>query len=117
MTAETPEKRQVKGTSWIWVAGPEGAWWGGESREIRMVADKKSYKVGDTAHVLIMTGVPESYLLVTTEARTVQSKKIVHATSQSDLPWTFPFRPITSPMFLSRLFFCTTIKFISRQKT
>ncbi len=89
VTADTPEKRQVKGTSWIWVAGPAGAWWGGENREIRMVADKKSYKVGDTAHVLVMTGVPESYLLVTTEARTVQSKKIVHATSQSvtvDLP-------------------------------
>ena len=89
VTAQTPEKRQVKGTSWIWVAGPGGAWWGGESREIRMVADKKSYKVGDTAHVLIMTGVPDSYLLITTEARTVQSKKIVHATSQSitvDIP-------------------------------
>lgn len=81
--ALTPEKREVTGTSWIWIAGAEGAWWGGANRQIRMVADKKSYKVGDTARVLIMTGVPEAHLLVTTEARTVQSKKIVHATSPS----------------------------------
>lgn len=83
ITAHTPENREVTGTSWIWITGAGGAWWGGQNRQIQMVADKKSYKVGDTARVLVMTGVPEAYLLVTTEARTVQSKQIVHATSPS----------------------------------
>src|SRR5712692_9130341 len=82
VTAETPEKREVNEISWIWVSGPGESWWGGgQQRQIRMVADKKSYKVGDKARVLVMTGVPEAYLLVTTEGRTVQSKKVVHATA------------------------------------
>ena len=52
-----------------------------KAKEIRLVADKKSYQVGETAHVLVMTGMPETYLLVTTEARTIQSKRVIHATS------------------------------------
>ena len=80
VTAETPEKREVNEISWFWVSGAGENWWGGgQERQIRMVADKKSYKVGDKARVLVMTGVPEAYLLVTTEGRTVQSKKVVHA--------------------------------------
>ncbi len=82
VTAETPEKREVNEVSWIWVSGAGENWWGGgRERQIRMVADRKSYKVGDKARVLVMTGVPDAYLLVTTEGRTVQSKKVVHATA------------------------------------
>jgi len=82
VTAETPEKREVNQVSWIWISGPGQNWWGGgQERQIRMVADKKSYKVGGKARVLVMTGVPEAYLLVTTEGRTVQSKRVVHATA------------------------------------
>jgi len=82
VTAETPEKREVNQASWIWISGAGENWWGGgQDRQIRMVADKKSYRVGDKARVLVMTGVPEAYLLVTTEGRTVQSKRVVHATA------------------------------------
>jgi len=82
VTAETPEKREVNQASWIWVSGAGENWWGGgQERQIRIVADKKSYKVGDKARVLVMTGVSEAYLLVTTEGRTVQSKRVVHATA------------------------------------
>jgi hypothetical protein len=80
--ARTPENREVIGTDWVWVSGTDQRWWGDEeSREIKIVADKKSYKVGDTAHVLVMTGMPETYLLVTTEALTIQTKRVIHATS------------------------------------
>ncbi|HKV24646.1 MAG TPA: alpha-2-macroglobulin family protein [Candidatus Acidoferrum sp.] len=81
--AQTPEKRQVQGSTYLWVTSTGNDWWGGENRSIRMVADKKSYKVGDTAHVLVLTGVPDAYLLVTTEARTIQSQRVVHATTSS----------------------------------
>jgi len=82
VTAATPERREVNQVSWIWISGAGHTWWGGgQERQIRMVADKKSYKVGDKARVLVMTGVPEAYLLVTTEGRTVQSKRLVHATA------------------------------------
>jgi alpha-2-macroglobulin len=88
-TARTPENRDVTGDAWVWVSSPNEDWWSGENREIRMVPDKKSYKVGETAHVLVLTGVPEAYLLVTTEAITLQSSKVIHAAAPSvmvDIP-------------------------------
>jgi uncharacterized protein YfaS (alpha-2-macroglobulin family) len=89
VTARTPEARDVTASSWIWIPISDQNWGASESREIRMLADKKSYKVGETAHVMVMTGMAEAYLLVTTEGRTIQSKRVVHATSPSasiDIP-------------------------------
>ena len=102
--ARTPEKREVQGNSYLWITSANNDWWGGQNREIRMVADKKSYKVGDTAHVLVLTGMPGAYLLVTTEARTIQTKRIVHATSSSvtlDVPITSDQQP---NVFLTAVF-------------
>ncbi len=89
VTARTPEGREASGSAWLWIPSSDRGWWTAESRAIRILADKKSYKVGDTAHLLVMTGVPEAYLLVTTEARTIQSKQVVHATGPTasiDIP-------------------------------
>jgi uncharacterized protein YfaS (alpha-2-macroglobulin family) len=83
VSATTPENREVTGIDWIWVAASGEQSWFGEDKEIRLVADKKSYQVGETAHILAMTGMAESYLLVTTEARTIQSKRVIHATSST----------------------------------
>ena len=102
--AQTPEKREVQAETFLWITGSDAGWWGTEHREIRMVADKKSYKVGDTAHVLVLTGMPDSYLLVTTEARTIQTKRIVHAPGASvtlDVPITSDQQP---NVFLSAVF-------------
>ena len=102
--AQTPEKREVQGSGYLWVTSTNNDWWGSENREIRMVADKKSYKVGDTAHVLVLTGMTDSYLLVTTEARTIQTKRIVHATASSvtiDVPITSDQQP---NVFLTTVF-------------
>jgi len=81
--AQTPEKREVTADSWLWVSSSNWSWSGGDNRRIQMVADKKSYQPGDTAHILVMTGVPDAWLLVTTEGRTVQTKRVVHATSST----------------------------------
>jgi alpha-2-macroglobulin len=83
VSASTPENREVTGIDWIWVASSGEQMWAGEDKAIRLVADKKSYQVGETAHILAMTGMPETYLLVTTEARTIQSKRVIHATSST----------------------------------
>lgn len=102
--AQTPENREVRADTYLWITSSQAGWWGTEHREIRMVADKKSYKVGDTAHVLVLTGVDDSYLLVTSEARTIQTKRVVHATSASvtlDVPITSDQQP---NVFLSAVF-------------
>jgi uncharacterized protein YfaS (alpha-2-macroglobulin family) len=90
-TAKTPEDREVNESAWLWIPGNDfgEGWWGEGRRQIRLIADKKSYKVGDTAHVLIMTGVADSHVLVTTEGRNIHTKTVVHAKSQTitvDIP-------------------------------
>ena len=89
VSAMTPEARQVTQTTWLWVAGPGETSWGGNQRTIRLIADKKVYQAGDTAHVLILTGVPDAYVLVASEGRTIRHNQIVRATSPSvtvDIP-------------------------------
>jgi hypothetical protein len=83
VTARTPENRTVTGDSWVWITTDAENWWGGDSTGFQIIPDKKSYSLGDTAHLLVLTGVPESYLLVTKEGKTVQGQWIIHATSSS----------------------------------
>ena len=88
VSATTAESRQVTETAWFWVGG-RGEFWSGGQRTIQLVADKKSYQPGETAHVLILTGVPEAYVLVASEGRTIRHPQIVHATAPSvmvDIP-------------------------------
>ena len=90
-SAKTVENREIEESTWLWIPGFDlgGGWWGEGRRQIRLIADKKSYKVGETAHVLIMTGVPDSHVLVTTEGRNIHSRQVVHAKSQTvtvDIP-------------------------------
>jgi len=90
-TATTPEGRKVESHTWLWVTGPNEESWGEGERNVQIVADKPSYKPGETAHVLVMTGVPSASVLITSEGRTVMEKRVVHATSQSftvDIPIT-----------------------------
>jgi len=77
VTSRTPEGRDVQGESWIWVTGSDAEMWGGEERQIQLVTDKASYKIGDTAHVLVLNAIPDSMLLVTSEGRTILSKELV----------------------------------------
>ncbi len=81
VSARTPEKRTVNGDSWLWITGAAENWWSGDTKGFRIIPDKKSYKVGDTAHLLVLTGVPDAYLFVNKEARTVQGRWVVHGTS------------------------------------
>jgi uncharacterized protein YfaS (alpha-2-macroglobulin family) len=64
--------------------------------QAQIVADKKSYKVGDTAHLLLVTGLKESWAVVTAEGDSVQSRQLMHATGESfafDVPITQQAQP------------------------
>lgn len=76
--SRTSDGREPTATSWVWVAGAEEESWGeGEARQIQIIPDKPSYKVGDKARVLIQTGMPDTTVLVTTEGHTVITRQIV----------------------------------------
>jgi len=81
-SAHTPENRTVQGRTWVWIWNGAGEWYT-PNTQAQIVADKKSYKVGDTAHLLLVTGLKESWAVVTTEGDSVQSRRLMHATGES----------------------------------
>src|SRR5262249_37972398 len=95
ISARTPENRMVEGQTWIWVVGPGYSTWN-EAREqqVQIIPDKKSYKVGDTAHLLLMSNVANTQMLVTAEGRTIQNKQVVKSKGTS----TMVSVPITAEM-------------------
>ena len=76
-SAQTPENRTVQGQTWVWIWNGAGAYYQ-ENAQAQIVADKKSYQVGDTAHLLLVTGLDESWAVVTTEGDSVQSQRVIH---------------------------------------
>jgi hypothetical protein len=95
--ATTPEGREVEGRTSVWVTG--GArWYGVERQRVEIVPDKKSYRPGEVARVLIVTGAPEAHLLVTTEGRALRNLEVVHATGPT-VTVEVPVRPDDAPNF------------------
>ena len=103
--AHTPEGRQVMSTAWLfsgsmgWDENTEG------ERRIQMVTDQKKYAPGDTAHILIMTGVKHAKVLVSVEGATLSKVHMVEANGPSvtvDVPITGDSTP---DIFVSASFF------------
>jgi hypothetical protein len=94
-SAQTPENRTVQGQTWVWIWNGAGAYYQ-PNAQAQIVADKKTYQVGDTAHLLLVTGLDESWAVVTTEGDSVQSQRVMHATGTSlafDVPITQQAQP------------------------
>ncbi len=94
-TAQTPENRTVEDSTYVWVWNGSGSWYQ-TNAQAQIVADKKSYSVGDTAHLLLVTGLAESWAVVTTEGNSVQSRQLIHLTGASapfDVPITQKAQP------------------------
>ena len=89
-SAQTPEQRTVEGHTWVWIWNGAGEWYNANT-QMQIVADKKSYAVGDTAHLLLVTGLKESWAVVTVEGDSVQSRRVLHGIGESvafDVPIT-----------------------------
>jgi uncharacterized protein YfaS (alpha-2-macroglobulin family) len=89
-SAHTPENRTVEGRTFIWIWNGAGQWYN-TNTQAQIVADKKTYQVGDTAHLLLVTGLDDAWAVVTAEGDSVQWKRLFHATARSfafDVPIT-----------------------------
>jgi alpha-2-macroglobulin len=95
-TATTPEQRTVVDSSYLWVMGGNEEGWGGESRAVQMIADKKSYAPGDTAHLSILSNVDSFHPLVIATGNTVEFRKVLFSPGKAltfDLPITADAQP------------------------
>jgi len=80
------KKQYPSNENYLWVADKSSEfadWSYGDDQAIKLVADKKSYQPGETAHVLAMLPTDKAHLLVTTELTGVMSARIVDAPSRA----------------------------------
>ena len=103
VTAQTPENRTVEAQTWVWIWNGGGEW-AIANTQARIVADKKSYQVGDTAHLLLLTGMPEAWAVVTAEGDTIQSRQLLHATGES-VSFDVPITRLAQPNLVINAFF------------
>ncbi len=83
VSATTPEKRDVESRAYVWVSGWAGAWYSRRGERVQIIPDKKSYKPGEVARVLILTGVENAHILVTSEGQALGPYQVVKAEGTS----------------------------------
>jgi uncharacterized protein YfaS (alpha-2-macroglobulin family) len=98
-TVEEAGKPVVMEAGYLWVADPTGNWtdvsYEGED-EIQLIADKPSYKPGETAHILANLPKEDAHLLVTTELDNVLAVRQLHVAGRQatiDIPVEARFAP------------------------
>ena len=96
--ATTPEKRDVETTPTCGRRAQSPWWSGTEQERMQIVADKKSYQPGDTAHVLIVTGKEPASVLVTAEGNGLYSGQVIKSNGGS-IAVDVPIKPEYAPNF------------------
>jgi hypothetical protein len=116
VTAQTPEKRTVEDETWVWIWSGAGEFYSNQNTQAQIVADKKTYQVGDVAHLLLVSGVGDAWAVVTAEGDTVQWKKLLHATGTS-VAFDVPITKLAEPNLLINAVIISDDKVITAQKS
>ena len=78
--SKTPEGREVQSYTYLWIAASHEMDIFGDGRKtITLVPDKKSYRPGDTAKVLVVTGKANTPVLLSIEGRDLKMQKVVRS--------------------------------------
>jgi alpha-2-macroglobulin len=96
-TAADRRGNKVGAASSVYVTGDgDGGWGDNDERRVDLVADKKSYEIGQTAHVLVKSPWKKGEALVTVERAGVYSRRRVTLSGSMptiDVPITEDMRP------------------------
>jgi uncharacterized protein YfaS (alpha-2-macroglobulin family) len=95
-SSTTPENRTVTDYTWLWVFGANETDWSNGSQTVQIVADKKTYSPGDTAHLSIISQVDHFHALVVATGYSVEFRKVISSdgmTVNFDLPITTDSQP------------------------
>ncbi len=80
VTAQTPEGRTVEDYGYFFVSGGALSDFGpADNRSLQIVPDKKTYRAGDTAHLMIVAGKPNTPVYITIEGRDLRQYQIVRS--------------------------------------
>jgi hypothetical protein len=90
-------ENQITGSTYLWVAGPQYVVWPLKNNRITLQADQDSYKVGDTASILIPNPFKgKVQALVTVERGKMLRSEVITLTSSS-LMYQVPITPDYAP--------------------
>jgi alpha-2-macroglobulin len=82
VTAPSAQGRNVQATTYVWVDG--GGWdMDVRNQTVEMITDKKTYRAGDTAKLMIVAGKPGTAVYVTVEGRDIGQYKMLRATEST----------------------------------
>jgi uncharacterized protein YfaS (alpha-2-macroglobulin family) len=95
--ATQPGTRDVASENYLWIMGASDVDYGeGQSQSTQIVADKKSYAPGDTAHLSIVSETAGFYALVVVQGNVIQKREVMHSDGRTlafDLPITIDSQP------------------------
>ncbi len=77
--ARTPEGRDVQAAAYLWVTGGAARRTRNDRKEIQIIPDKKTYRAGDTAKLLFITGQANTPLWVSVEGRDLRQYQLVRS--------------------------------------
>ena len=95
-TAVQPGTRNPADESYLWIMGAGQTGWDSSYGTTQIVADKKTYAPGDTAHLSIVSETEGFYALVVAQGYTVQMRNVMHSDGKTisfDLPITADSQP------------------------
>lgn len=79
-TAKSVANREVESRQYLWVSGAgEADWGGGDRKTVQIISDRKTYRPGDTARVMIVTGKARTPVLVSVEGRDLRKRKLIRS--------------------------------------
>ena len=95
-SAMQPGTRDPMDDSYLWIMGASEIGWDNSTQTTQIVADKKTYAPGDTAHLSIVSETGGYYALVVAQGYTTQMREVVHTDGKTisfDLPITTDSQP------------------------
>lgn len=75
----------IRGSGYVWVAGDNYSGNGYKGPSLEIVRDKKVYKVGDQARIIINSSVKDVYALLTIEGKRIYRHELIHLKGNSTL--------------------------------
>ncbi len=91
VTAHTPEGRDIQDDCFLWVSGGGYDFTSQQNESIPIVPDKKQYRAGETAHVMVVTGKPDTPVYISVEGADLRQWRLVRSkdpTATFDVPVT-----------------------------
>jgi len=80
ITARTPEGRVVEDFGYFFISGGALTDFGAaDNRSLQIVPDKKTYRAGETAHLMIVAGKPNTPVYITVEGRDLRQYQLVRS--------------------------------------